>query len=1832
MNQSSDSQPLSPLKRALLAMDAMQAKIDALEQQRNEPIAVIGMACRFPGGADSPGAYWRNLKTSVHSVSEIPGSRWAIDEYYDPDPEAPGKMNTRHGGFIDRVEDFDAAFFSISPREAITMDPQQRILLETAFQAMQDAGLVRERLSGQQVGVFIGVTSNDHSQINLETGDVSNIDTYHITGNTNNAAAGRIAYVMGLRGPCMAIDTACSSSLTAMHQAVRSLQNQECSAAITGGVNLMLSPVTNLALSKTKVLSPSGCCRAFDDGADGMVRGEGCGVVILKRLSNAQKDGDRILAVVRGSAVNQDGPSSGLTVPNGPAHEALMRSALKRAGLQAEDIDYIETHGTGTSLGDPIELKALANVYATARLAQRPLLIGSVKTNIGHLEAGAGIAGFIKLVLSLQQEELPPHLHFQTPTQRFDWKRFPIQVVDKATAWKRGEHPRRCAVSSFGFSGVNAHVIVEEAPLAQPNASTPERPVHLLTCSAHTENALRESVGNLLDYAKTIDENQWADVCYSANVGRGHFSRRLAVCAPTLQEGRAQLQAWLNGEPNQVATHCAERAPKIAFLFTGQGAQYARMAQRLYDGAPTFRETMDACDAQLRDRLRQPLLEVLYGAQSESGLINQTEYTQPALFAVEFSLAKLWQSWGVTPSFVAGHSVGEYAAACLAGIFSFEDAARLIAERARLIQSVQAPGGMLALSCDEAAALELLKPYSDVSIAALNSPSQTVVSGGRDSINQLRIVMEEKNIRCVSLQVSHAFHSPLMDEILPAFESFAKTISYQTPQTAMVSNLTGALAESQIASARYWSEHIRKPVRFMDGMRALDEKGVDAYIEIGPNPVLTNLGQSCISAEGKAWLASLRKDGGDWENMLGALGGLYVNGARIDWRGFDRGYARARISLPTYPFQRQRYWVRDEASHRAPRRRDARRRASRSFLGERLALAGGEEVRFESRITLESFPFLADHRIHSQIVLPLSAYIDAAASAWKRMTNSATARIRDLSMTAPCVLHENVEAVLQTVLAPLDGGRYSFSIYCLLDENANEWRQHAVGELGPCEPMAPSLKPWAPSEEFTAKAHAHYQACRSRGVNFGPAFQTVQALRKTDAVAQSLLTETDRSDAVECFIDPIALDGCFQTLGAFVLAENADRLFLPVGIERLDLQACADRSGFTQATLVETSPDADSILFDFEMISTAGEAVASIWGMRLKEAPRDFLANQGAVELNRLFYQTEWRPLSLPTDQPAAPPGAALLVYADNDFAAAIKASLPASNVETASLQTAAKTELDLSRFGCIIFHFGAKEQSPANIAQEDTVLLVQSIQRLLQINASTPVFILTQNAQSVLPDDSLAGFASAPLWGVMKCLAQERPVLPCAMIDADDWSLAANQQALAQFASSPLKENQIALRNGVAYAARLARCQINQEGEIIILPDASYLITGGLRGVGFTAAQWLVDRGAKHVLLASRSGKLDAASEALVNEWKQRGAQVHCARCDVADAAQVNALAQQPPLGFPPLGGVIHSAGVLDDASIVNLNEQRIRNVFAPKVDGSMNLHHATKEMNLDFFVLFSSLSAVWGAQGQANYVAANSFLDGFAHWRRAQGLPALSVNWGPWRETGMAANESLLAQFESQGVRASSNHDGMASLARLMRSGATQCAVADIRWPRLLQQIGAAGTPPLLSELAQQEQPQISQPSPSNLLETLLALPEEKRNQPFGDYVTQQVVSVLRIPEAQFDAHAPLSRLGVDSLMAVELRNRFQRELKIDAPIPIFLDGSDTQTLIERLLQRFEKSAKTQPAQVKAKPSALDLAKDLDSSNAEKLLEKIDDLSDEEIDALFGSAVKEMDGDAEN
>lgn len=904
----SEVENLSPIKRALLEIRELRAQLDALEAARTEPIAIVGMGCRFPGGANNPDAYWQLLKNGLDAIEPIPADRWDIEEYYDPDPAKPGKMYVRSGGFLKNVDQFDAAFFGISPREAISMDPQQRLLLEVSWSALENAGIAPDRLDGSQTGVFIGISTNDYGRL---AGD--NIDVHFTTGNNYAVAAGRIAYLLGLHGPTMSIDTACSASLVATHLAVNSLRAQECNLALVGGVNLILWPETTVNFCQAGMLALDDHCKTFDANANGYVRSEGVGVIVLKRLSEAVADGDTIFAVIRGSAVNQDGRTSGLTAPNGPAQEAVIRAALANARLEPNEISYVETHGTGTPLGDPIEVQALAHALAEGRPSHQPVLIGSAKTNLGHTEGAAGLAGLIKTALSLYHGEIPPSLNFQEPNPHIPWDTLPVQVVREPTAWPSYSENRYAGVSSFGFSGTNAHIILEAAPIAEPTDSHIERPAHVLTLSGKTSSALREQAEQYVNVLADETLNL-GDIVFTANTGRSHFAHRIAVSGSTAGELRESLEQFLQGqEANRLYTgYVAEsRESAVAFLFSGQGAQYVQMARRLYETEPTFRAWLDECDNLSRTYLPQPLLEAIYPATNDSSLLDQMRYAQPAIFSIQYALAQLWLSWGVQPAFVLGHSVGEYAAACIAGVFSLEDAFKLVATRGRLMDELHQAGTMVTVFADEDTVAQIIQPYlHEASIAAVNGPESVVISGSIETVETILGLFKAQRIRTRKLAVTQASHSPLMEPLLDAFEAVAQTVSYHEPYIQIVSAMTGeAVRSGEISHAGYWRAHTRQAVQFSRGMETLYNLGARVFVEIGPNPTLLTLGQRCVPAEDSIWLPSLREGFDDWGQILESLSALYVAGVNPDWIAFERLYSRRRIPLPTYPFQRQRYWL-----------------------------------------------------------------------------------------------------------------------------------------------------------------------------------------------------------------------------------------------------------------------------------------------------------------------------------------------------------------------------------------------------------------------------------------------------------------------------------------------------------------------------------------------------------------------------------------------------------------------------------------------------------------------------------------------------------------------------------------------------------------------------------------------------------------------------------------------------------------------------------------------------------------------------------------------------------
>ena len=884
------------------------APVPAFSEAHDDVIAVTALGCRFPG-APSPEAFWSLLQRGGDAITEVPASRWDVSSVYSPDASTPATMNTRWGGFLEDVDAFDPLFFGISPREAVRMDPQQRLLLEVAWEALERAGQAPSSLQGSRTGVFVGISTSDYAQ--RQFGNRALLDAYAGTGNAHSIAANRLSYVLGLRGPSMAVDTACSSSLVAVHLACQSLRGRECDLALAGGVNLILSPELTIAFSQAGMMAADGRCKTFDAAADGYVRSEGCGIIVLQRLSDALASGAPILAVIRGSAVNHDGLSNGLTAPSGSAQQDVIQQALRQARLTPEQIGYVEAHGTGTPLGDPIELSALKAVLSTGRAPGQRCLIGSAKSNIGHLEAAAGIAGLMKTVLALGHGEVPPQVHLRelNPHIVLDADRFQIPTVP--LPWPQAPGTRLAGVSAFGFGGTNAHVILGEAPPrpeATPNPA--ERGTHVLTLSARSEAALRVMARQYQEHLARPDAPALADVCFTANTGRSPWPHRLAVTAGSGAELAARLESFARGH-TAPGVHQGEvqrsAAPRIVFLYPGQGTQYPGMGRQLFDSAPVFREALERCDALLRPHLDVPLRSVLFpSSDADAVLIHQTRYTQPALFALGHALTELWRSWGITPDAVMGHSVGEFTAAHTAGVLGLEEALGLLAARGRLIQALPQNGDMVAVLADEEAVREALRGEPRVDIAAINGPRHVVISGAREAVQRIITALQARGVESRPLTVSHAFHSPLLEPMLDGFEQIARMMPSQAPRIPLISNLTGEQL-LQSPDAAYWRQHARAPVQFLKSIQTLTRNGPALFIELGANDTLLNMARRCVPGDTSLWLPSLRRQHDAWETLLSGVGALHTRGVSVSWSALDTAHARRRVTLPTYPFERQRY-------------------------------------------------------------------------------------------------------------------------------------------------------------------------------------------------------------------------------------------------------------------------------------------------------------------------------------------------------------------------------------------------------------------------------------------------------------------------------------------------------------------------------------------------------------------------------------------------------------------------------------------------------------------------------------------------------------------------------------------------------------------------------------------------------------------------------------------------------------------------------------------------------------------------------------------------------------
>ncbi|KUH82265.1 MULTISPECIES: type I polyketide synthase [unclassified Mycobacterium] len=2068
----------------------------AVTSRPDEPVAIVAVSCRFPG-APNPEAFWELLFDGVDAIREVPEDRFDIDEFYDPDPATAGKTYTRFGGFLDSIDGFDPEFFGISPREAVWIEPQQRLMLETVWEGLERAGYAPSALRGSRTGIFAGVAANEYAHL-LSSESVDKIEPYFITGNALNAIAGRVAFALGLEGPAVAVDTACSSALVAVHQACLALRSGDCDMALAGGVNVLLSPVTVIAASRARMLSPVGRCKTFDASADGYVRSEGCGILVLKRLSDAVSDNDRICAVIPSSAVNQDGASSGLTVPNGGAQQRLIGAALTRAGLTGGDVDYLEAHGTGTPLGDPIEVQAAAAAYGASRDPDRPLLMGSVKTNIGHLESASGAAGLIKVVMSLQHEMLPRSLHFENPSPHIPWDSLPVRVVDQAKPWQANGKPRRAGVSSFGFTGTNAHVLIEEAPpsatadeyapgdtAAEPDAG--KHPLNVLTLSARSPEALVASAQRFGDWLDANPKVDIADVCYTAGVGRSHFEHRGALVVDSVQGARELLAELAENRlrPGVVRGECIG-APTTAWLFTGQGSQYPGMARELFFTEPVFAETVKRCAEAVDGMLPRPLLEVLFATDRETGeTLRHTSFAQPALFAVEMGLARLWQSWGIEPDVVLGHSVGQYAAACVAGVFNLEDGARLIAERGRLFGSLPEGGRMAAVFADAKHVEEATGEFPRVSVAAYNGPN-TVVSGPGEDVEQIVARFSDDGIRCTSLETSHAFHSELLDPVLDEFESYAAQLQFAAPTIPLICNRTGAVLTTHTSlDAAYWRRHSRQPVQFAESVRTVAALGCSVLMEIGPQPVLTGAAVQVWPehlASPRA-IVSLRKGVDDRRQIADALAASYVGGLRPNFAALHRE-PRRRLEMPTYPFQRRRFWPRTGGivteGGAGP--------AVSGILGYAKDLASGDTV-YTSRLSVKSQPWLSDHVIYGTVVVPGATYAAMALAAV-----GSPARVTDVFFYEPIILPEKSSREVQLTLHPgSDGSERRFQVHSRpYGDRDADWSLNADGTVlagvpdvadepepehaDPVDAAIERMERMRPQDLFDTFADMEL----AWGPNWSGSLKSVW-LGEGEAIGDIAVGEELAEHLGAEPMHPVLMDLCtgvaFPAFPALLAAEQGvNDLFLPLRYGQVMLREKMPRRFYCRARWHNSGLDSETQVFDLDFVDRDGRQLGGIREFTVKRAPREALLRGLGGDATRLLYTLGWHevPPSASTENAGRPDGTWLIAGFD-ELAANVPGGIPfdrTTNPEPLG-QLLDHAQQRGMPFSGVVWRSSGPESGAKRIETEIAQLL--SLVHAVQggaVKLPGGLWIVTERAVATESGEPVDP-AQAALWGFGRTAIAEEPALRCKLVDSDGSPEAV--RALADLLAAPIDEPEIALRQGKLLASRLlpwarsghltvprstdyalaptergaidnlrlteadvpppdegyvqvrveaaglnfrdvlnvlglypgdpgpiggdfagvvtqlgtgvgsgraerrdgiqlevgqrvygfmqgafasrfnvpaqlvapvpdglsataaatipaaaltarlafdwaqlrpgdrvlvhaasggvglAAIQMAQQhgavvfatastykratlrtmgvqyvydsrttdfadqiladtdgagvdvvlnsltnagfieatvratahngrfaeiakrdiwtheqmaaarpdiayeivaldtvtfqeperirglltevsdglasgewtplpaeiypltearaafrrmqqarhiGKIVLQipsplqprPDRSYLITGGLGAIGMHTASYLAQLGAGDIVLTSRRSPDADAQRAIEEITELYRCRIHTFAADVGDDSEVANLLKRIRTELPPLAGVVHLAGVLDDALLSEQTLERFRTTLAPKAFGACHLDRLTKDDDLDFFIVSSSVSSVFGSPGQANYATANALLDGLVAQRKAQGMPVTGINFGPWAKGGMATSEAAHNNLSATGLVPLEPAAALSALAEVVANGTGQATVVKANWQRAAKLLGAS-RPPILELVLPRPEGEVT--GDSELLRQLQEIPVPQRASFVTEFLQREVQNFLRLAQPPA-ATSRFLDLGTDSLMAIELRNRLHSQ----------------------------------------------------------------------------------------
>ena len=1797
----------------------------------NVDIAIIGLSCRLPGAATTE-EYWKNLCDGVESVNFF-SDQELVAAGVDPSLVANPRY-VKAAPVLRDVEMFDASFFGYSPKDAALMDPQQRLFLEVSWEAFENAGYDPAGYPGK-VGVLStggGVVASyllaklHHADFPGQTASTSHIN------NDKDFLSTRVSFKLNLTGPSFTIQSACSSSLVAVHQACQNLRFNECDMMLVGGSVVRVPQVEGYLAEKRNLYSLDGHCRPFDLSGQGTIFGSGVGAVLLKPLEKAVADRDHIFAVIKGTAANNDGSAKiSYTASSVGQQSQAVADALKLADVSADSVGYIECHATGTSVGDPLEIEALTVAFRKETNRKQYCAVGSVKGNIGHPEQAAGIAGLIKAALVLHHKQIPPSINYETPNPRIDFSSSPFYVNTKLQDFPLADTPRRVGLNGLGIGGTNTFAVLEEAPTpAATKSQSSDRFPCLMTLSAKSADALVARVEQLLNWLNDNPDAPIDDVCHTTNVSRSQFTFRFAAPARSVAELKKHLEAWLRKVAGDASSLQRTSSGPIAFMFSGQGSQYAGMAAKLYRTHDVFRKAIDQCHALAEPYLEQGLREVVFAADRNAALVDRTDYTQPALFAVEYALAELLKSWGIKPAAVIGHSLGEITAAFAADVITLKDAMRLVTARGALMHRLPAGGGMAAIFAEETVVRTLINTIAPgIAVAAMNGPLNTVVSGDRDAVRKLLEELDRRSIRYRELQVSTAFHSPRTEPILDDLENIAGQIKHNAPKLPLISNLTGG-PMSTAPDKFYWRRHAREAVRFGDGMLALAQLECRTFLEVGPHTVLLPLAQVCLGANGKsaAWVATLNRQKPDADSITEMLVALYLAGHNVNWTAVHADSSWRRIPLPTYPFQRQRHWIEDNTIHTEQRARNTVERLH-PLVGARIN-STAKGVCYEARYGVHHAGYLSDHRVAGAIVLPTTAELEAATAVGRMQFGTSRVSFDDAMHHQAMSFTNGEDRIVRVLVTPLKSDRASFRLVSAAAEDSDVWHTHMTGTLRKSDvPSRPafSTKQVRARCQQTLPVADFYDRLGGLGLEYGPSFRGVRELYVGQHEALTKVGLPDGLANTQYAMHPAFLDACLHAY-PFVLDDtdkagsDGRKSYLPVSLAGFRCYQDEIDEAWVHTTLRSVEKD-DTQVVDIRIYDVAERPVAELEGLAVRLLPLDKVAPARAGTDN-LFYRAAWRKSIGAAANPAvdrAP--ASWVIFADtNGAGVALASKLEAAGHhchlvyrDDAFAQRGTRTwtvsERQPHDFRRLLEQFAASETLPcdgviylwgldAPAVEGLTLARLKSgsemmcrgalaiLHALAETRSTNPtgrrLWFVTANTQKTEGQDQHVDPIQAPLWGLGRTAAIEYPGIWGGLIDLQsNGDRTPNIDSLAAELLHPDGEIQIAISaDGQRNVPRFVRQSLAELRAQLppVRGDATYLVTGGLGMLGRSVAKWLVSKGAKHLVLTGRNASSEAAQE-LLNAPEFNGATIRVVAADISRDEDVRRLVQTISSDFPPLKGVVQSAGVLDDGILAQLDWDRFARLFEPKVYGSWLLHEHTKSLELDFFILKSSLLSLLGSAGQGNYTASNSFLDSLATHRRAVGLPATAINWCAWSGGGLATVSGARgeAMWSALGVKSVSPELAMQVFDRLMHHDVEQIAVAVADWPTYASKVGK---PAFLAELLSRNEdfgsPKFAEGKVAPAAPPMVV--NDQTRQQLLNRLQQRMMAELGFVEP-IDPDQPLNEVGLDSLRSVTLANNLEDEFGVLVSISELISGPTINELVDHLLDLFAGIAKAEPGE---------------------------------------------------